>query len=220
MQHHYFVVVQDLATQWIQSFPYRANVRSRIFGRSAKVPKSIHTDNSLEFIKHVSNSIGIIEGLLHIDLRRMELQSEPYEGSKKVRWLCSFSWVCMNIGGQHMTCYCHLRNIEDSQAEARLLVNNCSTDVHRTPCRTHFLMRTVCQVLLSGSHPSLIFHALAWLKMKLCAFSKRVHTSRNLSYITPELTSTFAPCTRTPSYPSAATIHNKRVSALWLMYAP
>ena len=39
--------------------------------------------------------------------------------------------------------------------------------------------------------------------MKLCAFSKTVHTSRNMSYITPELTSTFSPCTRTPSYPSA-----------------
>ena len=41
------------------------------------------------------------------------------------------------------------------------------------------------------------------LKMKLCAFSKTSHTSRNMSYITPELTSTFSPCTHTPSYPSA-----------------
>ena len=62
---------------------------------------------------------------------------------------------------------------------------------HRTPCRTHFLLRTVCQVVLSGSHPSLTFHALAWLKMKLCAFSNTVHTSRNKSYITPELNRTF-----------------------------
>ena len=66
-----------------------------------------------------------------------------------------------------------------------------------------FLMRRVCQEVLSGSHPSLTFHVLAWLKMKQCAFSKTVHTSRNMSYITPELTSIFSPCTRTPSYPSA-----------------
>ena len=66
-----------------------------------------------------------------------------------------------------------------------------------------FLTRTVCQVVLSGSYPSLTFHALAWLRMKLCAFSKTVHISRNMSYITPELTSTFSPCTRTPSSPSA-----------------
>ena len=65
------------------------------------------------------------------------------------------------------------------------------------------LMRTVCQVVLSDSHPSPTFHALAWLKMKKCAFSKTVHTSRNMSYITPELTSTFSPCACAPSYPSA-----------------
>ena len=39
--------------------------------------------------------------------------------------------------------------------------------------------------------------------MKQCAFSKTVRTSRNMSYITPEMTSTFSPCTRTPSCPSA-----------------
>ena len=66
-----------------------------------------------------------------------------------------------------------------------------------------FLMRTVCQVVLSGGHPPLTFHALAWLKMKQCAFSQTVHTSRNMSYITLEMTSTFSPCIRTPSYPSA-----------------
>ena len=41
------------------------------------------------------------------------------------------------------------------------------------------------------------------LKMRQCAFSQTVHTSRNRSYRTPELTSTFSLCTRTPSYPSA-----------------
>ena len=56
--------------------------------------------------------------------------------------------------------------------------------------------------VLSGSHPSLTFHALEWLKMKQCAFSKTIHTSRNMSYITPEMTSTLSPCTRTLSYPS------------------
>ena len=66
-----------------------------------------------------------------------------------------------------------------------------------------FLMRTVCQVVLSGRHPSLTFHAFAWLTMKLCAFSKTVHNSRYMLYITPELTSTFSPCTRTPSVPSS-----------------
>ena len=81
-----------------------------------------------------------------------------------------------------------------------------------------FLMRTVCQAVLSGGHPSLTFHALAWLKMKQCAFSTTVHTSRNMSYITPVMTSTFSPCTRTPSYPSARptltspTVHSSEIN--------
>ena len=42
--------------------------------------------------------------------------------------------------------------------------------VHRILCRTHFVMRTVCQRVLSGGHPSPTFHAFAWFKMKQCAF--------------------------------------------------
>ena len=55
------------------------------------------------------------------------------------------------------------------------------------------LMRTVCQVVLSGSHPSCLAQTQ----------DEAVCTSRNMSYITPEMTSTFSPCTRTPSCPSA-----------------
>ena len=85
-------------------------------------------------------------------------------------------------------------------SDSRVTDGRCTQD---TLSHAFFSMRTVCQVMLSGSHPSLTFHALAWLKMKQCAFSETVHTSRNMTYITPELTSTFSPCTRTPSCPSA-----------------
>ena len=64
------------------------------------------------------------------------------------------------------------------------------------------LLRTVCQVMLSGHHPSLTFRAFALLKMKQCAFLKIVHTSRSMSYTTLEMTSTFSRCTRTLSLPS------------------
>ena len=40
--------------------------------------------------------------------------------------------------------------------------------VHSTPCRTHCSQAHS----LSGSHPSLTFHARAWLKVKQCAFSE------------------------------------------------
>ena len=42
--------------------------------------------------------------------------------------------------------------------------------VHRTPRRSIFLLHTVCQAVLSGSYPSLTFHALAWLKMRQRTF--------------------------------------------------
>ena len=82
----------------------------------------------------------------------------------------------------------------------------------------NFLMRTVCQVVLSGSHPSLTFHAFAWLKMKQCAISKTVHTSRSMSYTTSEMTSTCSTCTGTPSFPSArptsisSTVHSSEMN--------
>ena len=93
-------------------------------------------------------------------------------------------------------------------------------------------MRTVCQLALSGSHPSLTFPAPAWPEMKQCAFSKADHTPRNMSYVALCLTSTLSPCTRSPSYPSARPtstspiVHAgeinpchdpQQVSAVWLM---
>ena len=102
-----------------------------------------------------------------------------------------------------------------------------------------FLMRTVCQVVLSGSHPSLTFHALALLKMKLCAcvhFPKQFilrATCRTLHQSGPgpfHLAPALLPILRhdLPQLPrlsilarsTLATIQNKRVPAVWLMYAP
>ena len=54
--HRYVVVVQDLATQWIQSYPCKTKTSreskglAKVLGPSRK-PKVIHTDNSLEFGK-------------------------------------------------------------------------------------------------------------------------------------------------------------------------
>ena len=55
--HRYAVVVQDLATQWIQAYPCKNKNFSRNTEKLAKVlgadrkPKVIYTDNSLEFGK-------------------------------------------------------------------------------------------------------------------------------------------------------------------------
>ena len=53
--HLYAVVVQDLATQWIQSYPCKTKTTKktekslRKFLEPLQKPKDIHTDNSLEF---------------------------------------------------------------------------------------------------------------------------------------------------------------------------
>ena len=53
--HRYVVVVQDLASQWIQSYPRKTKTSqeteksSRKFLEPSHTPKIIHTDNSLEF---------------------------------------------------------------------------------------------------------------------------------------------------------------------------
>ena len=55
--HRYAVVVQDLATQWIQSYPYKTKTsqetrrNSQKFLEPDRKPKVIYTDNSLEFGK-------------------------------------------------------------------------------------------------------------------------------------------------------------------------
>ena len=55
--HRYAVLVQDLATQWIQSYPCKTKTSqdmaksSRKFREPSEKPKVIYTDNSLEFDK-------------------------------------------------------------------------------------------------------------------------------------------------------------------------
>ena len=57
LQHRRVIVVQDLATQWIQSYPCETNtsqetVKSvRKFLDPEEEPKVVYTDTSLEFIK-------------------------------------------------------------------------------------------------------------------------------------------------------------------------
>ena len=75
--HRYAVVVQDLATQWIQAYPCK-NKTSQETQRSLqkflepeRKPKVIYTDNSL-----VKISPGIIARLHHIDQEQMGLLKE------------------------------------------------------------------------------------------------------------------------------------------------
>ena len=118
--HRYAVVVQDLATQWIQAYPCK-NKTSQETQRSLqkflepeRKPKVIHTDNSLEFGKacedlswnhctstpHRSETDGIAERAV----RRVK------EGTSAVLLQSGLneSWWA-----DSMECYTYLRNVTD-----------------------------------------------------------------------------------------------------------
>ena len=118
--HRYAVVVQDQATQWIQSYPRRNQTSQeterslRKFLEPSEKPKVIYTDNSLEFGKsceylswihrtstpHRSETNGIAERAV----RRVK------EGTSAVLLL---SWA------DSLECYCYLRNVPDRSAEGK-----------------------------------------------------------------------------------------------------
>ena len=118
--HRYAVVVQDLATQWIQAYPCKTKTSQETqrslqkFLESDRNPKVIYTDNSLEFGKdcedlswnhctstpHRSETNGIAERAV----RRVK------EGTSAVLLQSGLneSWWA-----DSMECYTYLRNVKD-----------------------------------------------------------------------------------------------------------
>ena len=80
--HRYAVVVQDLATQWIQAYPCKTKTSQETqrslqkFLEPNRKPKVIYTDNSLEFGIPVKIFPGIIARRHHTDRRQMGLLRE------------------------------------------------------------------------------------------------------------------------------------------------
>ena len=127
--HRYAVVVQDLATQWIQAYPCKKNKTSQETQKSLqkflepeRKPKVIYADNSLEFGKacedlswnhctstpHRSETNGIAERAV----RRVEETSAVLlqSGLNKKWWADS------------MECHCYLRNIQDLSSEGEITI--------------------------------------------------------------------------------------------------
>ena len=80
--HRFAVVVQDLATQWIQAYPCKTKTSQETqrslqkFLEPDRNPRVIYTDNSWNLAKLVKISPGIIARLHHTDRRLMELLRE------------------------------------------------------------------------------------------------------------------------------------------------
>ena len=124
--HRYAVVVQDLATQWIQAYPCKTKTSQETqrslqkFLEPERNPKVIYTDNSLEFGKacedlswnhctstpHRSETHGIAERAL----RKVK------EGTHAVLLQSGLneSWWA-----DSMECYTYLRNVTDLQSDEK-----------------------------------------------------------------------------------------------------
>ena len=118
--HRYASVVQDLVTQWIQSYPSKTKTSQETQRTLQKFlepdvkPKVIYTDNSSEFAKLVEIFPGIIVRRHHTDRKQMGLLKERYAGLKK-----GTSAVLLQSGlneswwADSMECYTYLRNVQD-----------------------------------------------------------------------------------------------------------
>ena len=80
--HRYAIVVQDLATQWIQAYPCKTKTSQETqrslqkFLEPDRKPKVIYTDDSWNLAKLVKISPGIIARLHHTDQKQMGLLKE------------------------------------------------------------------------------------------------------------------------------------------------
>ena len=124
--HRYAIVVQDLATQWIQSYPCKTKTSQETqrslqkFLEPKRKPKVIYTDNSLEFGKacedlswnhctstpHRSETNGIAERAV----RRVK------EGTSAVLLQ---SGLDENWWADSMECHTYLRNIQDLLSDGK-----------------------------------------------------------------------------------------------------
>ena len=114
----YAVVVQDLATQWIQSYLCKTKTSQETqkslmkFLESTRKPKVIHTDNSLEFGKSCEEiSWNHCTSTPH----RSETNGIAERAVRRVKEGTSAVLLQFGLGNEwwadSMECYCYLRNI-------------------------------------------------------------------------------------------------------------
>ena len=125
--HRFAIVVQDSATQWIQSFQYKTKTSQETerslqkFLEPSLKPKVIYTDNSLRLSKacadlswnHCTSTLHRSEnkGIAERAVRRIE------EGTSA---MLLQSATGENWWADSMECYCYLRNIQDRMSDGKI----------------------------------------------------------------------------------------------------
>ena len=116
--HRYAVVVQDLATQWIQSYPCETKSSQETqknlmkFLEPTRKPKAIYNDNPLEFGRNY-------RGIIHCTStpHRSETNGIAESAVRRVKEGTSAVLLQSCLGNEwwadSMECYCCLRNIQD-----------------------------------------------------------------------------------------------------------
>ena len=124
--HRYAVVAQDLATQWIQSYPCKTKTSQETqkslqkFLEPERKPEVFYTDNSLEFGKTCEDlSWNHCTSTPH----RSETDGIAASAVRRIRE--GTSAVLLQSGldekwwADSMECYCYLRNIQDLLADGK-----------------------------------------------------------------------------------------------------
>ena len=121
LNHRYAVVVQDMATQWIQSYPCKTRISQETqkslqkFLEPTRIPKVTYTDNSFKFGKSCEES------------SRNHCTSTPHRSEtngtaeRAVRRVKEGTSAVLSQSGledkewwaDSMECCCYLRNIQD-----------------------------------------------------------------------------------------------------------
>ena len=124
--HGYAVLVRDLATQWLQSYPSKTKsfqvteMSLRRMPEATDKPKVIHTHNSLEFGKACEEFSGIN---VHPRLTRSETNVIAERAVHRVKEGTSAvllqSGLDENWWADSMECYTYLRNVQDLLSEGK-----------------------------------------------------------------------------------------------------
>ena len=124
--HRYAVVVQDLATQWIQSYPFKTQTSQetekslRKFLEVSEKLKDIYTDNSLELGKPCQD---LLWNHRTSTLHRSETNGIAERAVRKIKEGTSAVLLPSGLDekwwADSMECYCYLRSVQDLLSDGR-----------------------------------------------------------------------------------------------------